>query len=44
MITWNQEFEDSTFAAQVRPIIEPANEQNLNRLSAGLADSQVFPT
>ena len=35
-LTWNQEFEDPAFAAQVRPIVEPANEQNLDRLTAAL--------
>lgn len=32
VITWNQAFESAEFAARVRHIIEPANEQNLNRL------------
>jgi uncharacterized protein YndB with AHSA1/START domain len=31
-ITWNQEFEDSSVAASIRHIVEPANEQNLDRL------------
>jgi uncharacterized protein YndB with AHSA1/START domain len=31
-ITWVQEFEDPAVAARVRHIVEPANEQNLDRL------------
>lgn len=31
-ITWNQEFEDAAVAARIRHIVEPANEQNLDRL------------
>ncbi len=33
-ITWAQEFEDSAVAARIRHIVEPANEQNLDRLSS----------
>jgi uncharacterized protein YndB with AHSA1/START domain len=36
-ITWNQEFEDAAVAARIRHIVEPANEQNLDRLSDVLA-------
>jgi uncharacterized protein YndB with AHSA1/START domain len=36
-LTWTQAFEDPEVAAAVRHIVEPANEQNLNRLSAVLA-------
>lgn len=36
-ITWNQEFEDSAVAARIRHIVEPANEQNLDRLVSVLA-------
>ena len=36
-ITWNQEFEDRGVAARIRHIVEPANEQNLDRLEAALA-------
>jgi hypothetical protein len=36
-ITWAQEFEDSAIAARIRHIVEPANEQNLNRLLSALA-------
>jgi uncharacterized protein YndB with AHSA1/START domain len=39
-LTWNQELEDSAFAARVRHIIEPANEQNLDRLLVVLADGK----
>lgn len=31
-ITWNQEFEDAAVAARIKHIVEPANEQNLDRL------------
>jgi uncharacterized protein YndB with AHSA1/START domain len=31
-LTWNQEFEDRALAARLKPIVEPANEQNLDRL------------
>jgi uncharacterized protein YndB with AHSA1/START domain len=37
VIGWSQEFEDSAVAARVRHIVEPANEQNLDRLHAELA-------
>jgi uncharacterized protein YndB with AHSA1/START domain len=37
LITWNQEFEDPSVAARIRHIVEPANEQNLDRLAALLA-------
>ena len=36
-IDWIQEFEDSEVADRIRHIVEPANEQNLNRLQAVLA-------
>jgi len=36
-ISWAQEFEDGTVAARIRHIVEPANEQNLDRLEAELA-------
>jgi uncharacterized protein YndB with AHSA1/START domain len=36
-ITWVQEFEDPAVAARIRHIAEPANEQNLDRLTAVLA-------
>jgi uncharacterized protein YndB with AHSA1/START domain len=31
MVTWIQEFEDPTIAANIRHMVEPANEQNLAR-------------
>jgi uncharacterized protein YndB with AHSA1/START domain len=31
-ITWQQAFEDESVAARIRHIVEPANEQNLERL------------
>jgi uncharacterized protein YndB with AHSA1/START domain len=33
-LTWIQEFESSEVAARLRPIAEPANEQNLDRLQS----------
>ncbi len=36
-ISWAQEFEDSAVAARIRHIVEPANEQNLDRLQAVLS-------
>ena len=36
-ISWAQEFEDSAVAARIRHIVEPANEQNLDRLVSVLA-------
>lgn len=36
-IDWLQEFEDSAVAARVRSIVEPSNEQNLDRLTAVLS-------
>lgn len=36
-ITWEQQFDDPAVATRVRPIVEPANEQNLDRLTAVLA-------
>jgi len=35
-ITWSQEFDDPAVAARIRHIVEPANEQNLDRLQAAL--------
>lgn len=40
-ITWNQEFEDSAVAARIRHIVEPANEQNLDRLLSVLVDTRT---
>ena len=39
-ITWNQEFEDPVVAARIRHIVEPANEQNLDRLQGLLAEGR----
>ena len=39
-IDWAQEFEDSGVAARIRHIVEPANEQNLDRLEAVLAEEK----
>jgi uncharacterized protein YndB with AHSA1/START domain len=36
LLSWDQTFADSSFAHSVRHIVEPANEQNLDRLSAVL--------
>ena len=38
-IDWVGEFEDAAVAARIRHIVEPANEQNLDRLAAVLAES-----
>jgi uncharacterized protein YndB with AHSA1/START domain len=37
-ITWNQAFDDRATVDRLRHIIEPANEQNLDRLDAVLAE------
>jgi uncharacterized protein YndB with AHSA1/START domain len=37
-ITWSQEFDDGAVAARIKHIVEPANEQNLDRLQAVLAE------
>ncbi len=34
LVAWEQVFEDPAVAEAVRPIVEPANEQNLDRLAA----------
>lgn len=36
-LSWTQEFESAEAAAQMRPLCEPANEENLDRLEAVLA-------
>jgi uncharacterized protein YndB with AHSA1/START domain len=33
VVTWTQTFEDEKVAANIRHIVEPANEQNLDRLT-----------
>jgi uncharacterized protein YndB with AHSA1/START domain len=35
-ISWDQEFEDSAVAARIKHIVEPGNEQNLDRLQSVL--------
>lgn len=40
-VSWVQEFEDSAVAARIRHIVEPANEQNLDRLEAALAHAHA---
>ena len=37
-ITWHQAFQDKALAAKIRHIVEPANEQNLDRLGDVLAN------
>jgi len=37
-ITWAQELEDSAVAARIKHIVEPANEQNLDRLQSALSE------
>jgi uncharacterized protein YndB with AHSA1/START domain len=38
LVTWTQEFEDAAVGARLRPIVEPANEQNLDRLLSVLSE------
>ena len=38
-LTWDQEFESPDVAAKFRPMCQPANEQNLDRLQVVLADA-----
>jgi len=40
-ITWNQAFEDSAVAARIKHMVEPANEQNLDRLLSVLAGGKL---
>lgn len=42
-LTWTQAFENPDFARSVRHLIEPANEQNLDRLNAVLGLSNPSP-
>jgi uncharacterized protein YndB with AHSA1/START domain len=37
LIAWNQKFEDPAVAQRIKHIVEPANEQNLDRLATVLA-------
>lgn len=39
LVSWAQTFDDPAVAAAVRPIVEPANEQNLDRLTAEVASA-----
>ena len=39
-LSWAQEFEDAAVAQRIRHIVEPANEQNLDRLTAVLAGAE----
>lgn len=39
LVTWTQVFERADVAAKIRHIVGPANEQNLDRLHAVLAES-----
>ena len=38
-LAWEQEFESPEAAARMRPLCEPANEQNLDRLASALASA-----
>ena len=38
-VEWEQEFESAAVAASLKHIVEPANEQNLDRLEAVLGDA-----
>jgi len=38
-VSWVQEFETAELAAKIRPLAEPGNEQNLDRLQAFLAQT-----
>lgn len=41
LLHWEQAFDDAAVANAVRHIVEPANEQNLNRLSAEVSRSDT---
>ena len=43
LLTWTQAFEDPAVARALKPIVEPANEQNLDRLAAVLAADKHIP-
>src|SRR5262245_25896266 len=43
-VEWNQQFESAVAATRLRHIVEPANEQNLDRLEAVLAESRAAPS
>ncbi len=40
-VSWAQAFDDARTAVAVRPVVEPANEQNLDRLTRVLARAGV---
>ena len=42
-VTWLQSFEDQEFAQQVAEIVIPANEQNLDRLTAEVVKPNLIP-
>jgi uncharacterized protein YndB with AHSA1/START domain len=42
LVRWEQVFSDSSVAQAIRHIVEPANEQNLDRLSFELGLSNAF--
>jgi uncharacterized protein YndB with AHSA1/START domain len=42
LLRWDQAFADASVAHAIRHIVEPANEQNLDRLSAELGLSTAF--
>jgi uncharacterized protein YndB with AHSA1/START domain len=41
LLRWDQTFEDAAVAQAVKHIVEPANEQNLDRLAAELGARQA---
>lgn len=41
LLTWSQAFEDDAMAARIRHIVVPANEQNLDRLTAEIQGRPV---
>ncbi|MCA8971624.1 MAG: SRPBCC domain-containing protein [Planctomycetes bacterium] len=40
LVDWTGTFDDASVAEKIRPIAEPANQQNLDRLTAVLASSE----
>ena len=40
-LAWTREFDSPEFAAKMRPLCEPANEQNLDRLESLLAGESL---
>ena len=43
-VAWAQSFESADVAAQLAPIVKPANEQNLDRLSAEVLHPPAAPS